>query len=98
MQIFYLSRQIVIFSKHGSTSFKYGDEIDLLIYINHIENSEEDWKCRFCDLQGMVVPEYEISQFECAIELADLEPCLGEQLSELRIDLKAKSLSTNSGF
>ena len=46
----------------------------------------------------MAVPDYVISPFECAIELTDLEPNLGEQLFELCMDLEAKSLSTRSGF
>ena len=72
-------------------------EIDLLIYINHLENLE-DRKSRFCDLQGMVFPDYVISPFENATELTDLEPNIGEQLFELRMDLVAKSLFTRSGF
>ena len=53
-------------------------ENDLFTYIDHVENFEKDWKSRFCDLQGMVVPDYVISPFEYAIELTDLELNLGE--------------------
>ena len=42
-------------------------ENDMLIYINHLENLEKAWKSRFCDLQGMVVPDCIISPFECAL-------------------------------
>ena len=40
----------------------------------------------------MVVSDYVISTFECAIGLTDLEPNLCEQLFELRMDLEEKSL------
>ena len=60
---------------------------DLLIYINHLENLHEYWKSR--SLIYKVVTDYVISQFECAIELTDLEPSLCEQLFELRMDLEA---------
>ena len=66
----------------------------LLIYISHLEISEEERNSRFCDLQGMVDPDYVISLFQCAIELTYPEPNLGEQLLELRMDLEAKSLFT----
>ena len=46
----------------------------------------------------MVVPDYIIFPFKCAIEMADLEPNLGEQLFELCMDLEAKSLFTKNGF
>ena len=44
----------------------------------------------------MVVPDFVIFPFECAIELTDLEPNLGEQLFELHMDFEAKSLFTRS--
>ena len=47
----------------------------MLIYINHLEDLE-DCECCFCDLQGIIVPDYVISPFECEIELTDLEPTL----------------------
>ena len=73
-------------------------ENDLLIYINHLDNLEEDWESIFYNLQGMVVSDYVISPFECTIGLTDLEPNLDEQLFELHTDLEAKSLLTRSGF
>ena len=42
----------------------------------------------------MVVPDYVISLFKCAIELIDAEPNVGEKLLELRMDLEAKSIFT----
>ena len=72
-------------------------ENDLLIYINHIQNIE-DWKYCFCDLQQMVVTDYVITPFECAIGLRDHKPNLDEQLFELHTDLEAKSILTRSGF
>ena len=39
-------------------------ENEMLIYINHAMNLEVDLKSRFCDLQGMVVPDHVISPFE----------------------------------
>ena len=72
-------------------------ENHLLIYINHLENIQEAWRSRFCDLHGMDAPDYVISPFECAIELTDFEPGQGEKLFELRMDVEAKSF-TRSGF
>ena len=46
----------------------------------------------------MVVPDYVISPFECAIELTDLEPNLSEQLFKLHVDLEVRALFTRGGF
>ena len=50
-------------------SSKSKSENELLIYINHLQNIEEDWKSRFCDLQGIADSDNIISPFKYAIEL-----------------------------
>ena len=101
VQIFSWSRKICIFSHLALLDGQAQNTVSenhLLIYINHLQHLEEDGKSRFCDLQGMVVPDYEISSFECAIELTDLEQDLGDQMFELRMHLAAKSFFSKADF
>ena len=68
----------------------YISSLNLVIYINPIENLQKDFKAPFKDLLNMEIPEWIISLYDVEVERANLDKFHREEFIEISFDFQVK--------
>jgi len=91
--LFKMGTQLLYFS-NLLESEKDGNIVDsdLEIYVKHLKNLSEDFEVLFKDLQWMRVPDWIVTLFDFNVQNADINSQLQDELTDMRVDLKAQSL------
>ena len=68
---------------------------DLEIYAKHLKNLSKDFEVLFKHLQWMRVPDWIVTLFDFNVRNADINSQLQNELTDMRVDLKAQSQRKN---